>query len=82
MGYYTDLSSGAGLAFAGSMVEVIGTVGNLSLSAQAALTTLGTAFLGVGVIIIGFGLYERFFTSKLSKKAAQEDAASDDSTTQ
>ena len=63
--YTSDLQSGAGLAFTGGMLSAIGEIAVLH-----SLTTIGTLFIPVGLVIIGFGLYERFFVSNLDKSSA------------
>ena len=63
--YTSDLQSGAGLAFTGGMLEALS-----AISGVGTLITIGTIFIPVGIIIIGFGLYERFFVSNLDKSSA------------
>ena len=65
MSYKEDLTAGAGLSFVGGMLEALGSVAGI-----ASLGSLGTVFIPVGVIIVGFGLYERFFVSKLNGSGA------------
>jgi hypothetical protein len=73
MGYYTDLVSGAGLAFVGVMMDVVANItGILPAPAAATIGTLSYAFVGIGSVIITFGLYERFFVKNLKPQMGNE----------